>query len=143
MKYLDSKESGIWKLRTKVYNVKFDKNCFLIKRRGGNANGPIYPLVKGEIIQNEFIQVNLDIKPAYYLIIGAVLCSLALLYPILTDEKMTVNGVYRSVGLLERMGWAAFVLAVPGFICYFKTIKPVRDAENWLIEKLKLEPISS
>lgn len=140
--YLSSRESSIWKFKSKTYNVKVDGLLFSIKKRGGSANGPVYPLIKGKITQNDFVQIDLDIEPAYSIIISSFLAGFTGLFFILSDEKMTINNVFRAPTLLERIGMGLFVIAIPAVISYFKTIQPVQNAEEWLISKLKLEPIT-
>lgn len=139
---LAAQESGVWILKSKLYDIKINGNCFLVKRRGGNMNDLIHPLIEGEIMQNNFVQVNLRIRPAYYVILFASITSLVSLFFVFTDDKMTINEVYRSVTLIERLGIALFVIAIPAMVSYFSTIKPVQDAELWMIGKLKLKPVS-
>ena len=141
LEYLAAKESGVWVLKGKVYDVKMSETNFSVKKRGGSMSGAIYPVIKGKITQNELVQIDLDIKPAYYLILFSTLTSLILLFFIISDENMTMDGVYRSVTIFERFSMALFVIAVPAIISYFKTIKPVQDAEKWLMREMKLTPL--
>ncbi len=139
--YLSSKESEAWAFKSKVYDVQFDDKRFSIKKRGGGTNGPIHPLVRGEIMNSGFVQVNLDIKPSYSTIIFSLIVGSILLFFFLLSEKINIGGVYRSVTLLERTGFAFFIVAIPALISYFKTVKPTQDAESWLIRKMQLKPL--
>ncbi|TGE10301.1 hypothetical protein [Hymenobacter fodinae] len=141
LEYISLKESGIWKLKSKAYDVKVDGTRFLIRKRGGGANGAIQPLIKGQVVQTDFVQLNLDIKPSYHIILFSFLAGFISLFFILSDDKMTINNEFRAPTLLERIGMALFVLLIPAVISYFKTIQPVQNAEKWLIRRLKLEPI--
>jgi hypothetical protein len=143
LEYLLSKESGVWILKTKAYNVQVEGANFSIKKRGGSLNGPTHPSIKGEIVYSDFVRINLDIKPDYSTILFSSITGVILLLFILTDEKMNINGMYRSVTLLERIGMAIFVIAIPAIISYFKTIKPTQDAEKWLIKKMQLKPLAT
>ena len=54
------------------------------------------------------------------------------------NDKIKINGVYREIDLFERFLLFLFPIAIAAILCYLKTIKPTRDAEAWLIKKLKL-----
>jgi hypothetical protein len=138
IKYLESKETGISFLKSKVYNIEHGHNKFTVRKRGGTSNGPIYPPIKLNIIQREFVQIDLDIEPSYFVILFfSVVCSVLSL-SVLLNNKITINGEYREPDLIERFLWFLFPIALANVLCYFKTIKPTRDAEAWLIKKLKL-----
>jgi hypothetical protein len=141
LQHLSVKESG-WLLKSKAYDVKIDSTCFSIKMLGSSRNGPMYPIIEGDIIHREFMQVNLDIRTSsYFNILFPLSIGVILFVTSLLSEEMTVNGVYRPVGLIERVGWSLFGLGVPVTLVYFNTIKPIHDAEKWLIKKLRLRQL--
>lgn len=142
LEYLSTKKSNVFGIKIKIYDVEAEGMSFSVRRRGGSQNGPIYPLIKGEITQADFIQVDLEIKPSYFYILFIPLIGIVMSFIVLLSDEMTVNGIYRSVDLAERIGWSLFSIIITMTLAYFKTIKPVQDAEKWLIKKLKLEPIS-
>jgi hypothetical protein len=143
LEYLDSKESGTWVFKDKTYDVRVDGAFFSIKKRSGGSNGPIYPLIKGQLVQKESVQVELDIRPSYYIIVFCFIVCALLLWSILSADKITINGVYRSVNIAEKGGLGLFIIAVPSIVCYLKTIGPTRSAERWLIEKMRLKPLKT
>ncbi|NVO85320.1 hypothetical protein [Hymenobacter terrestris] len=139
--HLSSKKSEIWTFKSNTYDVQVDDECFSIKKRGGSINGQIHPLVKGEIMNADFVQVSLDIKPSYSTMFLSFIVGSILLFSLLLSEKITINGVYRSITLLERTGFVFFVVAIPAGLSYFKTIKPTQDTEKWLIREMQLKPL--
>ena len=141
IEHLKQKESGFWKLRNKVYDVQSSGGDFVLKKRGGNTNGPAYPLIKGQIQEGECVLVNLDIKPSYGGLVFCAIISLVLLLAIISHDEMTINGIPRKLDLSDRLFWAMFSIGAPAILCYLKDIRPVMAAENWLIKKLSLKEI--
>jgi hypothetical protein len=50
---------------------------------------------------------------------------------------MTINGVLREPKLIERISFGLFGGVVPMIWCYFDSIGPIKETEQWIIEKLK------
>ena len=139
LKHFSSKTSSFFK--AKVYDVQFDDYQFSIRKRGGSFNGAVYPLINGRITQEERVRVDLAIRPSYFLIAFCAIFPCIFLPVIFFFDKMTINGVYRTPTIDEKVFFALFSVTIPVIICYFKTIKPTRDAEKWLVRKFSLKEI--
>lgn len=140
MIYLESKETGISFLKSRAYDVRYDNNRFTVRKRGATQNGPIFPLIRFKVTQGDYLQIDLDIKPSYLVILFCSIISGVLSMFILLNDKIKINGVYTELDFIERVFWFLFPIIIAIILCYFKTIKPTRDAEAWLIKKLKLTP---
>jgi hypothetical protein len=57
------------------------------------------------------------------------------------SDQMTINGVLRKPELIERIGFGLFGGGGPMIWCYFDSIRPIKEAELWIVEKLKLKEI--
>ena len=140
LEYFSSKTSSFFK--AKIYDVQLDDYQFAIQKRGGSINGPVFPIIRGRIEQKEYVRVDLDIKPSYLLIAFCAIITCILLLSILLADKMTINGVYRMPTVSEKVLFSLFSVSISAILCYFKTIKPTKDAEKWLVRKFSLKEIA-
>jgi hypothetical protein len=58
-------------------------------------------------------------------------------------DKTTINGVFRTPTILERLMIAGLGGIIPGLWCYFGYIRPIKKAESWIITRLNLSPIKN
>ncbi|HEX8326819.1 MAG TPA: hypothetical protein VF629_04715 [Hymenobacter sp.] len=142
IEHLKQKESGFWRLKGKVYDVKISVNEFVFQKRGGNSFGPAYPVVKGRMNDGEPVLVSLDIKLSYGGIIFCVIISVLMLFGVLTSDKVTINGAYKRPGFGERIWGLALAVGIPAIFCYFKNIRQVKATETWLIRKFRLKEVA-
>jgi hypothetical protein len=140
---LRSKEVGFWIFKSHMYEVHNSFSGFSVRKRRTNKNSPAYPLITGKILEGSFVRVDLDIKPSYFFIALHALFPCVFLAVVLFPGKMPINGMqgYSEVG--ERILFAFILIGFSFTICYFNAIKPVRDAEKWLIDKFLLKEINS
>jgi hypothetical protein len=127
---LAQRETGFWLLKAPLYDVSYSADTFSIQRRSRGRNQPWYPRIRGRLVAGVPVRVTLTIKPNYLLLAFSAVFIGVFISAIWLIEGPTSNG--------ERLLSSLFALSVAGFIAYFNALKPVPDAEAWLVRKLWL-----
>lgn len=141
--YLERKESGVWFFKSKDYEVKRFTDSFSLRKRGGGSNGPIYPWIEGKIKDSQSNQIDLVIQPSYFFLAFLLVFICIMLSGLWLIDDMKINGEHRVPFLVERVFFSLFAIALPSIIGYFKMVRPMQEAEEWLIKKLRLRKIAA
>jgi len=128
-------------LRTDKFVAQTTESGFIVGRNTYGLDGFTlgqYPPVEGLYISERPLTINIIIKPSYFTILFfSVFVCLFIPAGIFID-KMTINGIFRSPTLPERLLFAGLGGGIPGLWCYFGYIRPIKKAENWIVKKLRL-----
>lgn len=103
--------------------------------RSGRAN----PKIKGTIVSENPTTIEIRISPHYLRVLFFMIFPCAFIPAAILSEQITINGVLREPELFERIEFGLFGGGGPMIWCYFDSIRPIKETELWITEKLKLE----
>lgn len=138
----DQKQFG--GLRTDKFFVEFFEGGFVVGRKTYGLDGftlAQYPAITGFYNSEKPLTLNIIVKPDYFTILFFAIFVFTFIPAGIFLHKMTINGVFRSPSISERFLFAGIGGFIPGLWCYFGYIRPVKKAENWIVEKLRLNVI--
>ncbi len=130
-------------LRVDKFATGIQENGFFIDRNTYGLDGftfERYPVIEGIYFSENPLVINILIKPRYFTIIFFSLFVLTFIPVAIFADKMTINGVFKSPSIVERMLFSLGGI-IPGLWCYFGYIRPVKKAENWIVQKLNLSVV--
>ena len=132
---------------TKVSALSIDKfvtdiseNRFVIGRSTYGLDGftlERYPVIEGIYFSERPLTINILIKPSYFTIVFFSIFVFTFIPTAIFVDKLTINGVFKSPTVIERLLYSLGGI-IPGLWCYFGYIRPIKKAENWIIQKLSL-----
>ena len=128
-------------LKTDNFIAQTSENGFIVERNTYGLDGftlEQYPVVEGAYISERPLTINIVIKPSYFTILFFSVFVFTFIPVGVFVDKMTINGVFRSPSISERLLFAGVGGIIPGFWCYFGYIRPIKKVENWIIKKLRL-----
>ena len=128
-------------LRTDKFATSTSESNFLIGRNTYGVDGftlEQYPVIEGFYFSEKPLIINILIKPDYFTILFFSIFVFTFIPAAIFVDKMTINGVYKSPTIIERLLFAGVGGIMPGLWCYFGYIRPVKKAEKWIVEKLSL-----
>lgn len=128
-------------LRTDKFVAQTSESGFIVARNTYGLDGftlEQYPVVEGLYISERPMTINIVIKPSYFTILFFSIFVFTFIPVGIFVDKMTINGVFRSPTITERFLFAGVGGIIPGLWCYFGYIRPIKKAETWIVEKLRL-----
>lgn len=128
-------------LRTDKFVTQTSDSGFTIGRDTYGLDGftlERYPVVDGIYFSENPLIVNIQIKPSYLTILFFSIFVFTFIPTGIFIDKMTINGVFRSPTIMERFLFASVGGIIPGLWCYFGYIRPIKKAENWIVQLLNL-----
>ena len=128
-------------LRRDKLVTQISEGGFIIGRNSNGVDGftlEQYPTVEGIYFSERPLTINILIKPSYFNIIFFSIFVFTFIPASIFINNMTINGVFRSPTIMERFLFALIGGIIPGLWCYFGYIRPIKKAEIWIIEKLRL-----
>ena len=131
-------------LRTDKFGAQTSEGGFIVERNAVGLDGftlENYPVVHGFYISERPLTINIVIKPNYFTILFFSLFVFLFIPVGIFMDEMTINGMVRSPTIGERFLFAGLGGFVPGLWCYFGFIRPIKKAENWIVDKLRLHKI--
>jgi len=134
------KENKFGGLRTDRFIASETEDGFVVER---NTYGldfftiERYPPITCNYISEDPVVLNIRIRPNYFTIIFLSFMSVAFMLSTLLASKMTINCVYKTPSIPERLVFIGFSL-LPALWCYFGYLRPIQKAEKWITEKLNL-----
>jgi hypothetical protein len=129
-------------LRTDKIVTSTSESGFMIGRNTYGVDGftlEQYPVIQGIYFSERPLTINILIKPNYFIIFFFAIFVFTFIPAGIFIDKMTINGVFRSPTITERFLFAGVGGIMPGLWCYFGYIRPIKKAENWIVEKLELD----
>ncbi len=140
--FLAQKEDEALFGNRKKYKVKnTGADAWYVRKLGAARNGPDYPSIKIEIKSTYPSIVSLCITTSAILVIFYILFPLIFIFSAILADKIIINGVNSRPSLEDRLFFALFPFAIISVLAYFKSIKPVKNTEQWLVNELLLEEI--
>ncbi len=103
--------------------------------RHGRAN----PKIKGTIVNENPTTVEIQIAPHYLRVLFFMIFPCVFIPTAILSSQMTINGVLREPEMLERIGFGLFGGVGPMIWCYFDSIRPIKETELWIRQKLMLK----
>jgi hypothetical protein len=135
------KEKKFGGLRIDKFIAQCSEDGFIVGRNTSGVDGftlEQYPIIEGIYFSKKPLTINILIKPRYLMILFFALFVFTFIPAAIFIDKMTINGIFRSPTIMERFLFAFVGGIIPGLWCYFGYIRPIRKAENWIVEKLGL-----
>lgn len=127
-------------LRTDKFVADVSENRFLIGRNTYGLDGftfEHYPVIEGIYFSEKPLTINILIRPSYFTIIFFSFFVFTFIPVAIFVDKMTINGVFKSPTIVERLLFSLGGI-IPGLWCYFGYIRPIKKAENWIVQRLSL-----
>ena len=127
-------------LRVDKFITSFGIDGFSIKRKTYGLDRFIlgrYSAIEGIFISEKPLTINLRIRPSYLPIIFFSFFTIMVIGSAIFAEEMTINGVLKVPTVSERFLFGLLAV-IPGLWCYFGYIRPVKKAENWIVQLLHL-----
>ncbi|QNA46136.1 hypothetical protein [Lacibacter sediminis] len=131
-------------LRTDKFIAQTSESGFIVIRNTYGLDGftlEQYPTLEGYYISEKPLTINIVVKPRYFTILFFSIFVFTFIPASIFIDKMTINGIFRSPTIPERFLFAGVGGVIPGLWCYFGYIRPIKKAENWIVEKLRLSVI--
>jgi hypothetical protein len=131
-------------LRTDEFVSQASESGFIVGRNTYGLDGftlEQYPAVEGFYISDRPLTINIIVKPSYFTILFFSIFVFSFIPVSIFVDKMTINGIFRSPTIIERLLFAGIGGIIPGIWCYFGYIRPIKKAENWIVKKLRLNII--
>jgi hypothetical protein len=136
------KEKKYGGLRVDRFVKQTDERGFII---GGNTTGldgftlAKYPIIKGNYFSENPLVINIVIRPNYFTTIFLAIFAFTFILGPIFVNKINFDGVRRIPTIMERFEFIGLG-CLPGLWCYFGFIRPIKKAENWIVDKLGLRP---
>lgn len=133
-------------LRTDKFITNTSESGFIIGRNTYGVDGftlEQYPVIEGIYFSESPVIINILIKPSYFTILFFSIFVFTFIPVAIFIDKMTINGVFRSPTIIERILFGFVGGIIPGLWCYFGYIRPVKKAERWIVQKLSLSITNS
>lgn len=131
-------------MRIDHFQEENTETSFVVERFTSGLDGftlEQYPVIEGFYISEKPLILNIVIKPNYLTLLFFSLFVFTFIPASIFLDKMTINGVLRSPSILERLLFAGVGGLMPALWAYFGYIRPIKKAENWIVEKLRLNVI--
>jgi hypothetical protein len=127
-------------LRVDKYKHDIVDKEFYVQRysNGIDAFLEYFPLIKGEIVNENPTRIFLTLKPSYFTIIFFSIFVFCFGYAGVFIDTWTINGVRRPPTLSERFFIVLLGSGIPFLWCYLQYIRPIKKAEKWIVEKLEM-----
>ena len=143
-----SKKGDLWIFQNYVYKVSVENRRFTLKKISYSRRRPHYPTVEGVVVSESPLVLKIKIIPNYWLLIFYIIFPLVFIYPLVFIsfsllQEMITNGDYRAPELWERFFMALFGVGFPLLLGWFNLIRPIRQTELWLMDKLSLSECDS
>ena len=133
-----SKRSKFLFLSSKVYVGSIKGTTFNFYRNFDRKYGRSNPKILGTILASDPTTIDIVISPHYFRILFFLIFPMVFIPAAILSEEMTINGIIREPTLSERITFALFGGGMPTIWCYFDSIRPIKQTEYWIREKLKL-----
>lgn len=102
------------------------------------SHGLSNPKIKGTILSESPTTIKVQISPHYLRVLFFLLFPCVFIPAAITSDEITIDGVLREPELFERILIGLFGGGGPLIFCYFDSIRPIKKAERWITDKLKL-----
>jgi hypothetical protein len=133
-------------LKVDKFNTNINDSTFSIQRYSNGLDGftiEQFPLIKGEIFSEKPTLLNIMLKPSLFTIFFFSIFVFIFIPLGIFMDGTTVNGVKRVPTILERLRIIGLGGGIPGLWCYFGYIRPIKKAEIWIVNRLKLTPVEN
>lgn len=144
-KFLESrktKKGGVWIFQNYIYEVSVENRRFTLKKISYSKRRPHYPTIDGVVVSESPLVLKINITPNYWLLCVYMIFPLIFIFPLVFISfsllQEMINGAYRASELWERFFMALVGVGLPLLICWFNLIRPIRQTELWLMDKLSL-----
>jgi hypothetical protein len=114
---------------------------FVVEQDNSGVDGTTFeqhPEIEGYYVADTPLVINIIITPNYFVILFFSIFVFTFPTVGIFVDEMTINGVFRSPTIFERLIFIVLGGVMPGLWCYFGFIRPVKKAENWIVERLML-----
>ncbi len=102
-------------------------------------SGRSFARIKGAVLSADPTLIEIKIFPHYWRILFFMIFPCVFLPSAILNDQMMINGVLRKPELAEKRIWSGLFGIGPMVWCYFDCIRPIYEAEKWLIDKLALK----
>jgi hypothetical protein len=126
-------------LSSPEYVGSIDGKSFKIYRNFDARYGRSNPKVHGTIMSSNPTTIEIKVSPHYLRILFFSIFPIVFVPAAILSDQMTINGVLREPELSDRIFCALFGGGGPTIWCYFDSIRPIKETEDWITEKLGLK----
>lgn len=134
---MKAQKRGFWKFQRDAYEVSVGNKRFTLKKIRYAKNERHYPIIEGVVVSEPPLLLKINITPNYWWFCFYLLFPLCFI-PFSLLQEIKINGVYRAPELWERFLIVCVGGGMPLTMCWFNLIRPVRQTEQWLMDKLSL-----
>ena len=134
-----SRKSRFLFITTSDYVGSIEGRTFNFYKNFNARYGRSNPKIKGTISTENHTTVEIKISPHYLRVLFFLIFPCVFIPTAILSDQMTINGVLREPELIERISFGLIGGGGPIIWCYFDSIRPIKKAEVWITEKLKLK----
>ncbi len=133
-----NRQSKILFISSNDYVGSIDGRSFKLYKNFNGRYGRSNPKISGTITTTDPVTIDIKISPHYIRLLFFSIFPIVFVPAAIFSDQMTINGVLREPEMSERLFFALFGGGGPMIWCYLDSIRPIKETELWIKEKLKL-----
>jgi hypothetical protein len=132
-----NKQSKVLFISSKDYVGSINGRNFNLYKNFNSRYGGSNPKIKGTITTENPTTIDIKIAPHYLRIAFFMIFPIVFIPAAILSDQMTINGVLKEPEISERILFGLFG-GGPMIWCYFDSIRPIKETELWIKQKLGL-----